>query len=57
MAANNRQPMDTTIRAPISCDILSQAFDTSILYEAVKTPEGVNKDEWAAHKGKLLKQL
>ncbi|OII72164.1 uncharacterized protein cubi_01497 [Cryptosporidium ubiquitum] len=50
MATNNRQPIDTTIRAPISCDVLSQAFDTSILYEAVKAPEGISKDEWAAHK-------
>ncbi|KAL3128568.1 hypothetical protein CHM_4g3350 [Cryptosporidium hominis] len=50
MATNNKQPMDTVMKAPISCDVLSQTFDTSILYEAVKNPEGINRDEWAAHK-------
>lgn len=55
MATNNKQPMDTVMKAPISCDVLSQTFDTSILYEAVKNPEGINRDEWAAHKGEFEK--
>ncbi|KAJ1613835.1 hypothetical protein OJ252_865, partial [Cryptosporidium canis] len=51
MAANNRQvPLDNMMRAPVSCEVLSQAFDTSILYEAVKIPDGVSRDEWSAQK-------
>ncbi|KAF7456949.1 MOB kinase activator 3C-like [Cryptosporidium felis] len=50
MTANNKQQIDASIKAPISCDVLSQTFDTSILYEAVRTPEGFNENEWIAQK-------
>ncbi|KAK6589800.1 hypothetical protein RS030_192938 [Cryptosporidium xiaoi] len=49
MEANKRLSGDT-LKAPISCTVLNNVFDTSLLYEAVKIPKGVPENEWTAQK-------
>ncbi|KAH8738988.1 hypothetical protein FG386_003313 [Cryptosporidium ryanae] len=46
----NKRLSGDTLKAPISCTVLNNVFDTSLLYEAVKVPKGVPENEWTAQK-------